>query len=208
MERRKFAAPRIPKCCAHARISQKLTPTTTHHFPQHIAPNNRQLHHTKPPSHPNPKPNPTTMPPPTPTPHLLRALRATETIKNSTYPLRQHRSHLQQHRQTHQHRTLHTSPLSSAQNLPKTTDRGPISTETTQTDFGAMDVFSNAVRLSRLKLYIPIPIPHNGTPTTSHPPFHPSHPEPPFPHLPPISIARSLPTPLIFPPLSPPPPPQ
>ncbi|KAM0804348.1 DUF498 domain protein [Usnea florida] len=80
---------------------------------------------------------------------LLRALRATETIR-STLPLR-HPSHLPKRLSSRtslkpRHtRTLSTTPTPfSAPPRPTTTDRGPTSTESTQTDFSAMDVFSNA----------------------------------------------------------------
>ena len=90
---------------------------------------------------------------------LLRALRATEIIRTSL-PLRQQslspqlshgltqRTCLYRIYSSHaQLRTLITTahrrspPPPSA---PKSTDRGPVSDESTQTDFGSMDVFSNA----------------------------------------------------------------
>lgn len=96
---------------------------------------------------------------------LLRALRATETIRTSL-PGHRHASSIPKALSSHLNhgisqrtclqraRTSHTnlrnftstahrpSPPPSA--APKSTDRGPVSEESTQTDFGSMDVFSNA----------------------------------------------------------------
>lgn len=89
---------------------------------------------------------------------LLRALRSTEYIRAARQPSphspppRLHPSHL--HHPIlgtscpHQSRAFHSSVPSPAQSFPRTTDRGPTSTETTQTDFSTMDVFSNSVRYS------------------------------------------------------------
>ncbi|KAF6233197.1 hypothetical protein HO173_008486 [Letharia columbiana] len=94
---------------------------------------------------------------------LLRALRATEAIR-STLPLRQQPPNLPKRFSSHSPspyrrspqppqttnvrshaRGLSTTPTPlSASSPPTTTDRGPASTEPTQTDFSAMDVFSNA----------------------------------------------------------------
>ncbi|CAF9939000.1 hypothetical protein IMSHALPRED_001167 [Imshaugia aleurites] len=94
---------------------------------------------------------------------LLRALRATETIR-STLPLLRQQPHQPKHisshappptrhsphpsRKPHNHnhpRTLSTTPAHlSASTPPTTTSRGPTSTESTQTDFSAMDVFAHA----------------------------------------------------------------
>lgn len=90
---------------------------------------------------------------------LLRALRAIE-----TFPLRQYPPHLPKRFSSHSPlpnrgqlhlphttnlrshaRTLSSTPTSlSASAPPTTTERGPISTESTQTDFDALNVFSNA----------------------------------------------------------------
>ncbi len=91
-----------------------------------------------------------TMPPPSIS--LLRALRATETIRTAnplprhpTHPTKRQLHHL--HRPSllpnYHHRTLTTSP-SPHSSPPPTTSRGPPSTESTQTDFKNMDVFTNA----------------------------------------------------------------
>lgn len=95
---------------------------------------------------------------PTPSVQLLRALRATEVIR-ACIPLRQQAGCPIQNL-SFQRKLLpsanalrpHTRPLSTSSTpgasppIPqnKSTDRGPKSTEATQTDFGAMDVFSNA----------------------------------------------------------------
>lgn len=89
---------------------------------------------------------------------LLRALRRIEIIRTSL-PLQRQPSqfskglsaqfvHRRQHSACLMHslRTLATSSTHRAysSNSPKSTDRGPASTESTQTDFGNMDVFSNS----------------------------------------------------------------
>lgn len=88
---------------------------------------------------------------------LLRALRATEGIRNSLPP-RSH-AHLPKHLSTRstrmpctRHLVSYSRAFSTSRSLRypppatpnKSTDRGPKSTEDTQTDFGSMDVFSNA----------------------------------------------------------------
>lgn len=93
-----------------------------------------------------------------PSVQLLRALRATETICTSL-PRCQQALHLRRCSVPWSIRTrcissqlTQTRPIStsSSHGLPppatpnKFTDRGPKSSEDTQTDFGAMDVFSNA----------------------------------------------------------------
>jgi len=93
-----------------------------------------------------------------PSVQLLRALRGTEVIRTSI-PVRQQASYRTQHlllRSARMRcigtlpphtRSLSTSPFHSLPPLAtpnKSTDRGPKSTEDTQTDFGSMDVFSNA----------------------------------------------------------------
>ena len=94
----------------------------------------------------------------TPSTTLLCALRRTEIIRTSL-PLqrqpsqfskglssqslhrRQHSACLRSSLRTLVTSSIHRAPLS---NPPKSTDRGPASTESTQTDFGNMDVFSNS----------------------------------------------------------------
>lgn len=90
---------------------------------------------------------------------LLRALRAIE-----TFPLRQYPPHLTKRFSSHSPlpnrdqphlphttnlrshaRTLSSTPTSLSASAPSTTtERGPTSTESTQTDFDALNVFSNA----------------------------------------------------------------
>lgn len=94
----------------------------------------------------------------TPSIPLLRALRPTETLSLRQYPpylAKRFPSLHPFHNPRPQHplhtsnirshaRVISTTPTSlSASAPPRTTDRGPTSTETTQTDFGAMDVFSH-----------------------------------------------------------------
>lgn len=94
----------------------------------------------------------------TPSTTLLCALRRTETIRTAL-PLQRQPSRFSKglsaqfvHRRLHSAclryslRTLVTSSTHRAypSNPPKSTDRGPASTESTQTDFGNMDVFSNS----------------------------------------------------------------
>ena len=84
---------------------------------------------------------------------LLHALGATEAIR-TTLPLRQQAFRLSRlHHpmpRTPITRTLTNTPhpwyppTPSPQSLPRSTNRGPASTESTQTDFSAMDVFSSA----------------------------------------------------------------
>ena len=84
---------------------------------------------------------------------LLRALRATETIRSTLPPPKRLSSFHAFDRQAHcrssnnalsHGRTLSTTPVPLSASLPPmTTDRGPTSTESTQTDFGSMDVFAN-----------------------------------------------------------------
>ncbi len=94
----------------------------------------------------------------TPSTTLLCALRGTEIIRTSL-PLHRQPSQFpkglssQSHHRRQfsarlrcSHRTLVTSSIHRTypSNPPKSTDRGPASTESTQTDFGNMDVFSNS----------------------------------------------------------------
>lgn len=94
----------------------------------------------------------------TPSTILLCALRRTEIIRTSL-PLERQPSRFSKglssqlllRRQPsaclrYSLRTLATSSVyrAHASNPPKSTDRGPASTESTQTDFGNMDVFSNS----------------------------------------------------------------
>ena len=87
---------------------------------------------------------------------LLRALRTTATTGTTLRPHHQTPHHLYSHRPHHPPQPLlfpfTSRPLSTTHHLlsstpttvPQTKDRGPTSTESTQTDFSAMDVFSNA----------------------------------------------------------------
>ena len=94
----------------------------------------------------------------TPSTTLLCALRGTEIIRTSL-PLQRQPSQFSKRlsSQFYPHRrhsaclgcsvrTLVTSSIRRTypSNPPKSTDRGPVSTESTQTDFGNMDVFSNS----------------------------------------------------------------
>ena len=94
----------------------------------------------------------------TPSTTLLCALRRTEIIRTSL-PLQRQPAQISKglsgqfvHRRQHSPclgyslRTLIISATHRAysSNSPRSTDRGPASTESTQTDFGNMDVFSNS----------------------------------------------------------------
>ena len=80
---------------------------------------------------------------------LLRALRSSSLHHSEPLLCSKHHKSISKALRPGHHRTLttgshnHASQASTPSTAPRSTDRGPASTETTQTDFGAMDVFSH-----------------------------------------------------------------